>query len=91
MVEDPESPWIGLVHLGGSKKGSRAQGLTRPVNFASLQQGIGRTLQKSQYIHDLTDPIVQYLVVRNYWQAVKRTFVEEWSKPKDICSSRTSA
>jgi DGQHR domain-containing protein len=83
LVDDADSPWMGLVHLGGSKQGSRAQGLTRPVNFASLQQGVARTLAKSQYIHDLTDPRAQYLVVRNYWEAVKRTFVEEWSRPKD--------
>jgi DGQHR domain-containing protein len=84
LADDVESSWHGLVHLGGSKKGSRTQGLTRPVNFASLQAGIGRTLSKSQYIHDLTDPEAQYLVVRNYWEAVKRTFTQEWAQPKDF-------
>lgn len=83
LVEDPESPWHGLVHLGGSKKGSRAQGLVRPVNFASLQNGVHRTLTKSQYIHDITDPQAQYLLVRNYWQAVKKVFSEEWGNPKE--------
>jgi hypothetical protein len=72
-------PW----HLGGSKRGSRAQGLTRPVNFASLQGGVSRTLAKSQYIHDLTSPEAQYMVIRNYWEAVKRTFADEWARPKD--------
>jgi DGQHR domain-containing protein len=84
LADDVDSPWHGLVHLGGSKKGSRTQGLTRPVNFASLQAGVGRTLAKSQYIHDLTDPEAQYLVVRTYWEAVKRTFVEEWGRPKEF-------
>jgi hypothetical protein len=60
------------------------QGLSRPVNFASLQAGVGRTLAKSQYIHDLTNPEVQYLVIRNYWEAVRRTFSDEWAKPKDF-------
>jgi hypothetical protein len=83
LADDPDSAWHGLVHLGGSKKGSRTQGLSRPVNFASLQAGVGRTLAKSQYIHDLTDPEAQYLVIRNYWDAVKLTFSDEWSKPKD--------
>jgi hypothetical protein len=45
---------------------------------------VGRTLAKSQYIHDLTDPEAQYVVIRNYWEAVKRTFVEEWARPKDF-------
>jgi len=83
LVEDSESPWHGLVHLGGSKKGSRAQGLVRPVNFTSLENGVYRMLTKSQYVHDLTDPNAQYLVIRNYWQAVKRVFSEEWANPKD--------
>jgi DGQHR domain-containing protein len=80
---DPLSPWHGLIHLGGSKKGARAQGLTRPVNFASLEGGVKRTITKSQYIHDLTDPEAQYVLIRNYWQAVKQVFTEEWAKPKD--------
>lgn len=80
---DPKSPWHGLIHLGGSKKGARAQGLTRPVNFASLEGGVKRTITKSQYIHDLTDPEAQYVLIRNYWQAVKEVFSEEWARPKD--------
>jgi DGQHR domain-containing protein len=80
---DPQSPWHGLIHLGGSKKGARAQGLTRPVNFASLEGGVKRTINKSQYIHDLTDPEAQYVLIRNYWQAVKEVFREEWARPKD--------
>ena len=80
---DAQSPWHGLIHLGGSKKGARAQGLTRPVNFASLEGGVKRTITKSQYIHDLTDPEAQYVLVRNYWQAVKEVFREEVGPPKD--------
>jgi DGQHR domain-containing protein len=83
LVEDPLSPWHGLVHLGGSKKSAKQQGLVRYVNFASLQTGVGKTLSKSQYIHDLTDPNAQYVVMRNYWTAVKRVFAEQWATPKD--------
>jgi DGQHR domain-containing protein len=82
LTDDPASPWHGIVHLGGSKKGSRAQGLPRAVNFASLQTGIGRTISKSQYLHDLTDPQAQYAIIRNYWQAVKTVFAQEWGAPK---------
>jgi DGQHR domain-containing protein len=84
LVNDTDSPWFGLVHLGGSKKGARAQGLTRPVNFASLQTGVNRTLSKSQYIHDLTDAAAQYVIVKNYWKAVKAVFAEEWADPKSF-------
>ena len=83
LSEDSNSPWHGLIHLGGSKSGSRQQSLTRVVNFASIQGGIKKLLSKSQYIHDLTDPNAQYVVIRNYWHAVKKVFAEEWAKPKD--------
>jgi len=83
LSEDPNSPWHGLIYLGGSKSGSRQQSLTRVVNFASIQGGIKKLLSKSQYIHDLTDPNAQYVVIRNYWHAVKKVFAEEWAKPKD--------
>lgn len=82
LVDDPDSPLHGFVHLGGSKKGSRAQGLSRLVNFASIQNGVKRLLAKSQYIHDLTHPAAQYAIVKNYWKAVKTVFAEEWANPK---------
>lgn len=83
LTNDPESPWHGLIHLGGSKQGARLQGLTRPVTLVSLQTGVAKTLTKSQYIHDLTDPHAQYVLVRNFWHAVKKVFAEEWARPKD--------
>ncbi len=82
LVDDPDSPWHGLVHLGGSKKGSRAQGLSRPVNFTSIQNGVQRLLAKSQYIHDLTHPAAQYAIIKNYWKAVKTVFADEWANSK---------
>ena len=82
LANDPASPWHGLIHLGGSKKGARSQGLTRQVNFVSLKNGVNKTLSKSQYIDDFTDPKAQYAVIRNYWQAVAQVFAEEWSDPK---------
>lgn len=83
LQKDPLSPWHGLIHLGGSKKGTRAQGLTRLVNFASIQGGTQKLLSKSQYIHDLNDPEVKYILIRNYWNAVKKVFAEEWANPSD--------
>ena len=82
LSKDPASPWHGMIHEGGSKKGTRQQGLTRLVNFASIQGGLSKMLSKSQYIHDLGDAQLQYLVIRNYWQAVKSVFSVEWATPK---------
>jgi hypothetical protein len=73
-----------MIHEGGSKKGTRQQGLTRLVNFASIQGGVSKLLSKTQYIHDLGDAELQYIVIRNYWQAVKSVFAPEWAKPKDF-------
>ena len=82
LSKDPLSPWHGMIHEGGSKKGTRQQGLTRLVNFASIQGGLTKMLSKSQYIHDLGDSELQYIVIRNYWQAVKMAFAPEWAEPK---------
>jgi DGQHR domain-containing protein len=84
LANDPGSPWHGIVHLGGSKEGARSQGLVRQVNLASLQLAIKKTLTKSQYIHDFTDANLQYLIIKNYWEAVKNVFSEEWGNPKDF-------
>jgi DGQHR domain-containing protein len=83
LSKDPQSPWHGMIHEGGSKKGTRTQGLTRLINFASIQGGISKLLSKSQYIHDLGDAELQYVIIRSYWQAVRTVFADEWSKPKD--------
>jgi DGQHR domain-containing protein len=83
LASDTDSPWHGLIHLGGSKKGSRTQGLNRIVNLISLQTGVKKVLMKSQYIHDFTDPNAQYRLINMYWHAVKNVFHEEWTKHKD--------
>jgi len=82
LTTDPDSPWHGVVG-GGSSAGARAQNLTRLVNFAALQTGVGKTLAKSQYIRDFTNPEVQYIVIRTYWKAVKKVFATEWANPKE--------
>lgn len=83
LSEDRDSPWFNLAYLGGSKKGSRAVGQERPVSFVTLEGGVRRTLSKSQYIHDLTLPDAQYVLIRNYWAAVREVFRTEWDNPKD--------
>ncbi|MDF5733064.1 MAG: hypothetical protein PUP92_35020 [Rhizonema sp. PD38] len=83
LADDPDSPWHGLIHMGGAKKGSRVQGLSRPTNFVALKNGVKRTITKSQYLRDLTNPLAQYIIIRNYWKAVKNVFAQEWANPKE--------
>lgn len=83
LSEDPDSAWNALVFMGGSRKGARAEGIKQPVSFVTLETGVKRTLAKSQYIHDLTQPDAQYILLRNFWDAVKAVFVDEWEKPDE--------
>jgi hypothetical protein len=57
--------------------------MDRPVSFVTLEQGVRRTLSKSQYIHDLTRPDAQYILIRNFWTAVHDVFQEEWDEHKE--------
>lgn len=82
LAEDAASPFRELVYMGGAKAGSRKAGQDRPVSFVSLQSGVRRTLNKSQYIDDLTSPQAQYQMVRQYWQAVAQTWPEGFEDPR---------
>lgn len=83
LDDDPESPWHDLIYLGGSRTGSRAEGKEQPISFVTLESGVRRTLNKSQYIHDLTLPDAQYILLRNFWQAVKNVYEDEWENHKE--------
>lgn len=83
LATDPASPWHELVHLGGSKAGSKEAHAYRPVTFIALEHGIRRTLRKSQYMADLTTPDAKYGMLRNYWQAVRSVFPEAWEQPRE--------
>lgn len=84
LTTDIASPWHDLVHMGGSKAGSKEAGQRRPVNFVALESGVKRLLSKSQYISDLTTYDAQYALIRNYWQAVQIAFPEEWADPSSF-------
>lgn len=83
LAEDPASPFCGLVHMGGSKEGTKAAGEVRPINFIALATGVKRTLTKSQYLPDLTSADAKYNMIRGYWQAVQTTWPEGFETPKD--------
>lgn len=82
LAEDAISPWCGLVHLGGSKSGTKEAGEIRPVSYTSLVSGVRRILTKSQYLPDLSDPTAKYGMIRNYWKAVQATWPEAWEDPR---------
>jgi hypothetical protein len=82
LGEDPDSPFHALLYCGEARKKDRVDALRRPVSFSTLQSGVQRTLAKSLYLSDLTEPDAQYAIVRNFWSAVRGTFAEEWAQPE---------
>ena len=83
LADDPHSPFHGIVYKGGSKKGARSQGLKRPVNLSTLKTGLRMLFNRSIKLDDLREREHRYLVVRNFWSAVKEVYVEEWASPKE--------
>lgn len=81
LVQDSASPWHGIVHLGGSKRGLKEKELVTPVNFVALESAVKRLL-RGETIQTLT-PDAKYGVIRNYWQAVATVFKDEWESPRD--------
>ena len=78
-------PKISVARLDSHGWFQEGNTLTRShwlVNFASVLGGVSKLLQKSQYIHDISNAQLQYVVIKNYWQAVKNVFSEEWANYK---------
>ena len=78
LSEDPKSPWHGIVYKGGSK---RSQGLKRRVNLPALKTGISMMLHDTVKLRDLPDLVVQYGLIRIYWNAVAGIYASEWNEP----------
>jgi DGQHR domain-containing protein len=77
LIDDPHSPWCGLVFKGGE----RSQGFKRGLNLAALRTGIQMSLQQSVKMRPL-DFAAKYAFLRIFWNAVKATYTSEWSTKK---------
>jgi DGQHR domain-containing protein len=84
LATDAASPFNGLVHMGGSKQGTRAKGIARPINFTTLESACRRLLAKSQYLDDLKTPAARYGLVRSYFKAVQATWPEAFEQPQEF-------
>lgn len=79
---DPSSPFHGVVYRGGI----RTQGTQRLINLRSLKNGVELILKQSEELKAMPGPPLrkrraQYVLIRNYWNAVKKVFSVEW-RPK---------
>ena len=80
LVEDPKSPFHGIVYLGGEKE--KLQGLDRRVNIAALRTGVQMVLKESRELGKVDEIEDKYVIIRTYWKAVARTFAQEWADSK---------
>jgi len=80
LVEDPKSPFHGIIYLGGEKE--KVQGLTRRVNLAALRTGAQMILKESIKLRAFSEIEDKYVLIRTYWNAVAKTFAQEWADTK---------
>lgn len=83
LAQDAGSPWYGLIHMGGSRAGSREKGKAHPVNFTALESAVHGMLTKSQYVHDLSTPAAQYQLVRAFFNSAAAVWTKEFESPND--------
>ncbi len=77
LGRDPESPWYGLVHEGGV----RPKGTIIPER--TLQNGIKYMFSASSKIRASSDVDAQYILVRNFFSALKQWLPDAWKKPQE--------
>jgi len=81
LHEDPDSPFLGLVYKGGV----RSQGAERYINLTSFKDGVELLLSSGKTLKTMpgspgTRVPAQYLLIRNYWNAVKKIYSSDWTK-----------
>lgn len=84
LANDAQSPWHGIVHMGGSKAGAKAAGIRRPVTFTALQSAIQRILRKSTYLTSMETVDGKYGLIRNYWLAVRLACPEAFEDGSEL-------
>lgn len=83
LVDDEASPFKGMIHMGGSKSGSKKKGITHTLTFVALENAVKRLLNRSQHLQEMASSDAQYALIRAYWQAVASTWLEAFENPGD--------
>jgi len=81
LVEDPDSPFHGLVYRGGE----RVREASRFINLRTLKNCVSATLQSSNELAALPGSPqaraeAQYSLIKQFWKAVKYEFRDDWHK-----------
>jgi DGQHR domain-containing protein len=83
LAKDQESPFYNCVYLGGK----RTKGNSYLLSLDTLKEGLTTLLNRSKELPKDEIPFeLKSKAIRNFWRAIKNTFLEEWTglltKPK---------
>lgn len=73
LNEDPESPWYELIKTSDSRAKKEA------INSSSLITPLKKIIQNKHGVYSTLDYEEQYLSLRNYFNAIKKTFPNQWN------------
>jgi len=79
LATDEDSPFSGKIYLGGRK----TKGSVYLLSLRTFKEGISVALRESQELGSEEIPYQsKYKAIRNFWRAVRNTFLTEWNDPK---------
>jgi len=79
LASDSESPFFDSVFLGGK----RTPGKIYLISLDTLKVGVQTLLRESQELVKSEIPFdLKSKAIKNFWRAIKNTFLNEWNKPK---------
>lgn len=84
LGRDPKSPLFGIIHEGGKKYSNLI------IPLRTLRTGISYMLSRSSQLPLLADADAQYVLIKNYFTAVKKWQKDAWEKPSEYIVLRGS-
>jgi DGQHR domain-containing protein len=79
---DKTSPFYQRIYDGGKKPA----GVDIPIR--AIKTGLQYMYSRSTQLHRLNDADAQYIVIKNYFNAIKKWIPDAWSEPKDFIALR---
>ena len=76
LQEDPDSPWLHRLDLGGE----RTNGMKRIASLRTMQKAIRRFQRESDCDIEDVGTVGRQLI--DFWKAVIRVYPDEWSQPR---------
>lgn len=80
LMRDQDSPLRGRVYEGGK---ARKERLLTGLTVANLKSAIKDMIGRSAKLSQLPDSEAQYVVIKNYWSALREWLPKAWKNPRD--------